>query len=78
MNQARKTSISGPDLFANSLVAVDVKTGKLKWYFQAIHHDLWDYDMPAAPMLFDVVHHGERIPAVAVITKNPLLFISTA
>ncbi len=65
----------GPDLFANSLVAVDVKTGKLKWYFQAIHHDLWDYDMPAAPMLFDVVHHGERIPAVAVITKNPLLFI---
>jgi glucose dehydrogenase len=65
----------GRDLFANSLVAVDVKTGKLKWYFQAIHHDLWDYDMPAAPMLFDVVHHGERIPAVAVITKNPLLFI---
>jgi glucose dehydrogenase len=65
----------GPGLFANSLVAVDVKTGKLKWYFQAIHHDLWDYDMPAAPMLFDVVHHGERIPAVAVITKNPLLFI---
>jgi quinoprotein glucose dehydrogenase len=56
-------------------VAVDVKTGKLKWYFQAIHHDLWDYDMPAAPMLFDVVHHGERIPAIAVITKNPLLFI---
>jgi quinoprotein glucose dehydrogenase len=65
----------GPGLFANSLVAVDVKTGRLKWYFQAIHHDLWDYDMPAAPMLFDVVHHGERIPAVAVITKNPLLFI---
>ena len=65
----------GPNLFANSLVAVDVKTGKLKWYFQAIHHDLWDYDMPAAPMLFDVVHNGERIPAVAVITKNPLLFI---
>jgi glucose dehydrogenase len=65
----------GTDLFANSLVAVDVKTGKMKWYFQAIHHDLWDYDMPAAPMLFDVVHHGERIPAVAVITKNPLLFI---
>jgi glucose dehydrogenase len=65
----------GSGLFANSLVAVDVKTGKLKWYFQAIHHDIWDYDMPAAPMLFDVVHHGERIPAVAVITKNPLLFI---
>jgi glucose dehydrogenase len=65
----------GPDLFANSLVAVDAKTGKLKWYFQAIHHDIWDYDMPAAPMLFDVVHDGKKIPAVAAITKNPLLFI---
>ena len=65
----------GANLFGNSLVAVDVKTGKLKWYFQAIHHDLWDYDMPAAPMLFDVVQHGKKIPAVAVITKNPLLFI---
>ena len=65
----------GPDLFANSLVAVDAETGKLKWYFQAIHHDLWDYDMPAAPMLFDVVQNGKKIPAVAAITKNPLLFI---
>ena len=65
----------GTNLFGNSLVAVEVKTGKLKWYFQAIHHDLWDYDMPAAPMLFDVVHRGKTIPAVAVITKNPLLFI---
>jgi quinoprotein glucose dehydrogenase len=65
----------GANLFGNSLVAVDVKTGKLKWYFQAIHHDLWDYDMPAAPMLFDVVQHGKKIPAIAVITKNPLLFI---
>ena len=65
----------GADLFSDSLVAVDVKTGKLKWYFQAIHHDLWDYDMPAAPMLFDVVHDGKKIPAVAAMTKNPLLFI---
>ncbi len=65
----------GPDLFADSLVAVDAETGKLKWYFQAIHHDLWDYDMPAAPMLFDVVHDGKKIPAVAAITKNPLLFL---
>ncbi|HEV2273218.1 MAG TPA: PQQ-binding-like beta-propeller repeat protein [Acidobacteriaceae bacterium] len=65
----------GNDLFSDSLVAVDARTGKLKWYFQAIHHDLWDYDMPAAPMLFDVVHDGKRIPAVAAMTKNPLLFI---
>jgi glucose dehydrogenase len=65
----------GSNLFGNSLVAVDARTGKLKWYFQAIHHDLWDYDMPAAPMLFDVVQQGKTIPAVAVITKNPLLFL---
>jgi glucose dehydrogenase len=65
----------GTNLFGNSLVAVDARTGKLKWYFQAIHHDIWDYDMPAAPMLFDVVHDGKTIPAVAVITKNPLLFL---
>ena len=67
--------VRAPNLFANSLVAVDAKSGKLKWYFQAIHHDLWDYDMPAPPMLFDVVHDGKKIPAIAVITKNPLLFI---
>ena len=66
---------SGSNLFGNSLVAVEARTGKLKWYFQAIHHDLGDSDMPAAPMLFDVVRHGKKIPAVAVITKNPLLFI---
>lgn len=65
----------GPNLFANSLVAVDAETGKLKWYFQAVHHDLWDFDMPVPPMLFDVVKEGKRIPAVGAMTKNTLLFI---
>ena len=65
----------GPNLFANSIVAVDAETGKLKWYFQAIHHDLWDYDMPVPPMLFDVVKDGKRIPAVGAMTKTTLLFI---
>lgn len=65
----------GNNLFANSIVAVDAETGKLKWYFQAIHHDLWDYDMPIPPILFDVVKDGNRIPAVGVMTKMPLLFI---
>jgi quinoprotein glucose dehydrogenase len=65
----------GPNLFANSLVAVDAMTGKLKWYFQAIHHDLWDYDMPVPPILFDVVRDGKRIPAVGAMTKLPMLFI---
>src|SRR5438105_5006886 len=44
----------GDNLFGNSLVAVDAATGKLKWYFQAIHHDLWDWDMPVPTILFDV------------------------
>lgn len=65
----------GANLFANSLVAVDVETGKLRWYFQLIHHDLWDYDLPAVPMLFDVKHGQERIPAVAAMAKNAILFI---
>lgn len=65
----------GNNLFANSLVAVDAETGKRKWHFQAIHHDIWDYDMPVPPVLFDVVHNGKRIPAVAAMTKNTLLFI---
>jgi quinoprotein glucose dehydrogenase len=69
------TDRPGPNLFANSLVAVDAETGKLKWYFQAIHHDLWDYDMPIPPMMFDVVRDGKRIPAIGVMTKNTLLFM---
>ena len=69
------TDRPGPNLFANSVVAVDAMTGKLKWYFQAIHHDIWDYDMPVPPILFDVVKNGKTIPAVGVMTKFPVLFI---
>jgi len=65
----------GPNLFSSSIVAVDAETGKLKWYFQATHHDLWDYDMPVPPMLFDVVKDGKKIPAVGAMNKNTLLFI---
>ncbi len=69
------TDRPGDNLFANSIVAVDAETGKLKWYFQAVHHDLWDYDMPIPPILFDVEREGETIPAVGVMTKYPVLFI---
>ncbi len=65
----------GNNLFSDSIVALDAETGKLKWYFQAVHHDLWDYDMPIPPILFDVVKDGKTIPAVGFMTKNPLLFI---
>ncbi len=69
------TDRPGPNLFANSMVAVDAETGKMKWYFQAVHHDIWDYDMPIPPILFDVTRDGKKIPAIGVMSKMPLLFI---
>ena len=65
----------GKNLYGNSLVALDVATGKLRWYQQLVHHDLWDFDLPAAPTLIDVTRGGKRIPAVAMITKMSTLFI---
>jgi glucose dehydrogenase len=65
----------GANLFGNSLVAVDAATGKLKWYFQTVHHDLWDYDLPPQPTLVDVVHNGKKIPALIQSGKTGLIFI---
>ena len=65
----------GANLFANSVVAVDVQTGQYKWHFQTIHHDLWDHDPPAPPGLFDVVQNGRRIPALGLTTKSGYLYI---
>ena len=65
----------GQNLFGTSLVAVDAMTGKLKWYFQAVHHDTWDYDMASPPVLFDVTQNGKKIPAVAEMSKTGYLYI---
>ena len=65
----------GTNLYANSVVALDALTGKLHWYYQMVHHDLWDYDISAPPALIDVKRDGKTIPAVAQITKMGLLFI---
>ncbi|MBW8862548.1 MAG: PQQ-binding-like beta-propeller repeat protein, partial [Acidobacteria bacterium] len=65
----------GANLYGNSIVALDAATGKLKWHQQLVHHDLWDYDVPAAPTLVDVKRNGKTVPAVAVITKMALLFV---
>jgi glucose dehydrogenase len=65
----------GKNLYGNSIVALDATTGALKWYHQLVHHDLWDFDLPAAPTLIDVQRDGRTIPAVAVLTKQTLLFI---
>ena len=53
----------GDTLFADSLLALDVKTGKRKWHFQTVHHDLWDWDLPCAPMLFDMTVNGRTVKA---------------
>ena len=65
----------GNNLFANSLVAVKADTGKLLWYYQVVHHDIWDLDLETPPTLFDVKHNGKTIPAVATVNKNALMFI---
>jgi len=65
----------GPNLFGNSVVAVEIQTGKYRWHFQTIHHDLWDADPPAAPSLFDVTQNGRTVPALALTTKSGYLYV---
>ncbi|MBZ5695662.1 MAG: pyrroloquinoline quinone-dependent dehydrogenase [Acidobacteriia bacterium] len=65
----------GDNLFSNTLVAVDANTGKLKWYFQTVHHELWDFDLPPEPVLLDVTHDGKKIPAVIQTGKIGYVFV---
>ena len=65
----------GPDLYADSVVALRASTGKMVWAFQVVHHDLWDYDLPSGPSLIEVERGGKRIAALAQPTKMGYLFI---
>jgi quinoprotein glucose dehydrogenase len=65
----------GNNLFAESLVCLDAKTGKRIWHFQTVHHGLWDYDLPAAPVLCDIKSNGRTIKAVAQITKTGFTWV---
>jgi quinoprotein glucose dehydrogenase len=65
----------GDNLFAESLVALDVKTGKRIWHYQMVHHGLWDYDLPAAPVLADLVIDGKKRKLLAQITKQGFVFV---
>ena len=65
----------GLDLFSNSLVALDAASGKLVWYYQMVHHDIWDYDMPAQPVLITVRRDTRDISAIAQLTKMGFVFI---
>jgi quinoprotein glucose dehydrogenase len=66
---------AGINLYANSVVALEADSGKMRWAYQVVHHDQWDFDVPAAPALIDVVRNGRTTPAVAQITKQGMLFI---
>src|SRR6058998_4353481 len=65
----------GDNLYGTSLVAVDIATGQRKWHQQFVHHDIWDFDLAAAPTVFDAVKDGKTIPAVAEVTKMGMLFM---
>ena len=65
----------GTNLYANSIVAIKASTGKVAWYFQTVHHDIWDYDIPAQPVLLDIEKNGGKIPAVLVVTKMGHIFV---
>jgi len=65
----------GANLYGESIVAVDLKTGERRWHFQTSHHPLWDYDIPTAPILVDAVKDGLTIKALAQATKQGLLFV---
>jgi quinoprotein glucose dehydrogenase len=65
----------GSNLFANCLLALDARTGKRLWHFQMVHHDLWDYDITAAPQLVTVRHNGKLFDAVSQSTKQGFVFV---
>jgi quinoprotein glucose dehydrogenase len=65
----------GANLYGNSLVAIDAKTGTRKWHFQFVHHDIWDYDTPTAPNLLDVTVNGQRRRIVAQATKQGWMYV---
>lgn len=65
----------GDNLYANSLVALDARTGKRVWHFQAVHHDLWDRDFPSPPVLLTIERNGKKLDVVAQTTKQGFIFV---
>ncbi len=66
---------AGANLFSNSLVALEARSGRRLWHFQFVHHDIWDYDPATAPKLLTVDHDGKRIDVVAQATKQGFLYV---
>lgn len=66
---------AGANLFANTLLALDARTGKRVWHYQTVHHDIWDRDLPAAPNLVRLTREGQSVDALAQITKSGFVFV---
>ncbi|MDB5110306.1 MAG: Quinoprotein glucose dehydrogenase, partial [Mucilaginibacter sp.] len=65
----------GKGLYGDCILALNARTGKHLWHFQTVHHDIWDYDLTAAPQLITVNHKGKKVDAVAVASKNGFLYV---
>ena len=65
----------GANLFSDSIVCLDAKTGKRVWHYQLIHHEMWDYDIPSAPILLDITVNGKKIKALAQVNKSAFIFV---
>jgi quinoprotein glucose dehydrogenase len=65
----------GANLYSDSLICLDIQTGKMKWYFQMIHHDIWDYDSPPHPILLDATVDGRRRKIVVQLTKQAFTYV---
>ncbi|HEY5264555.1 MAG TPA: pyrroloquinoline quinone-dependent dehydrogenase [Steroidobacteraceae bacterium] len=65
----------GDNRYTDSLVALHAHSGQIAWHFQFVHHDLWDYDLPAQPILVELMHDGKSVPAVVQLTKQGMIFV---
>ncbi|MEC9375561.1 MAG: pyrroloquinoline quinone-dependent dehydrogenase [Pseudomonadota bacterium] len=65
----------GDNRYANSVLAIKASTGELKWHFQVVHHDVWDWDIPTHPLLVDITRDGIKTPVVVVLTKTGVVFV---
>jgi quinoprotein glucose dehydrogenase len=65
----------GNNLYSDSLVCLNIKTGKMIWHQQLVHHDIWDYDLPPHPILIDITVDGKRIPAVVQLSKQAFAYV---
>ncbi|HEY5084336.1 MAG TPA: hypothetical protein VII48_07445, partial [Rhizomicrobium sp.] len=74
-NDAYGGARPGDDLFGDSLVALDLTTGKMKWHYQIAHHPIWDYDLSSPPLLVNITHDGKMVKAVAVPSKEANLYV---